>query len=187
MPIYYNYLFLENSFTLVFHKCFWYFLTNHIFKKDSRLKDLWWLIWVIFGLILLVLVYLLRAFKLFLIKICRDVFSVTPMLTALKKVSQKLLLSWKPFGVFFGLSVSICLYIMRIVSFLMRFCTFTLLVLLSSFSSYFRTLMQLFLSWEILNILLIFCTDFLVTKEKNIVICMQIDLYEAVYLFTRSQ
>ena len=40
MLIYYNYLFLENSFTLVFHKCFWYFLTNHLFKKDSRLKDL---------------------------------------------------------------------------------------------------------------------------------------------------
>ena len=40
MPIYYNYLFLENSFTLVFHKCFWYFLTNHLFKKDSRLQDL---------------------------------------------------------------------------------------------------------------------------------------------------
>ena len=126
MPIYYNYLFLENSFTLVFHKCFWYFLTNHLFKKDSRLKDLWRLIWVIFGLILLVFVYLLRAFKLFLIKICKDLFSVTPMLTAIKKVSQKVLLSWKPFGVFFGLSVSICLYLMRIVSFLMRFCTFSL-------------------------------------------------------------
>ena len=48
MLIYYNYLFLENSFTLVFHKCFWYFLTNHLFKKDSRLKDLLRLIWVYF-------------------------------------------------------------------------------------------------------------------------------------------
>ena len=38
--LYYVHLYLENFnlFTLFFHRCFWYYLDNHLFKKTSQLK-----------------------------------------------------------------------------------------------------------------------------------------------------
>ena len=76
-----------NLFTLLFfHINFWYYLDNHLLKETSQfmLKTAE-SFFVILGLILMLL-YLLRAVKPFLIKVCKVAFCITPMLTALRNI-----------------------------------------------------------------------------------------------------
>ena len=88
---YYVHLFLENS--LIFSH---YFFTD-VFaitwtitysEKCYSLKASVELFWVTLGLILLEFLYLLRAAKPCLKRFCKDVFCITPMLTALIFFSQ---------------------------------------------------------------------------------------------------
>ena len=55
-------------------------------KKLHSLKTSPESFWVILGIILVLFLNLLRAFKPFLIKVCKDVFCITPMLTGIKKL-----------------------------------------------------------------------------------------------------
>ena len=63
--------------------------------------------WLFWAPILVVFLYLLRAVKLFLIKVCKDGFCIIPMLTALKKIHSKSSSPGRHFGVFFGLAYGI--------------------------------------------------------------------------------
>ena len=65
---------------------FWYYLDNHLFNETSQfmLKTAESFFFIL-GLILMLL-YLLRAVKPFLIKVCKVAFCITPMLTALRNI-----------------------------------------------------------------------------------------------------
>ena len=97
---YYVNLFLENS-SIFSHSFFIevFGITSTITysKKPHSLKMSAESFWVILGLILVVFLYLLRAIKPFLIKFFKDVFCITAMFTALKKLSKQVLLSWRSF------------------------------------------------------------------------------------------
>ena len=76
---YYVHLFLENSSifpSYFFETTFWYYFDHHILKKLQNFSQL----------ILEMFLYLLRAVKPFLIKVCKDAFCITPMLTALRNI-----------------------------------------------------------------------------------------------------
>ena len=97
ITFYYVHLFLENS------SIFSHYIFTDIFgitysKKSQSLKTST----ESFLVILAVFLYLLRAVQPFLIKFCKDVFCIAPILNALKKFIQQVLLS-SPFhfGVFF--------------------------------------------------------------------------------------
>ena len=79
--------------------------------------------WVILRLILVVL---LRAVKPFLIKTCKDVFCITPMLTAPKQIFTVSPLLLKAFLGYVGLFCSIFLYFLRTVWFPIKFCIYIL-------------------------------------------------------------
>ena len=99
-------LFLENS--LIFSHYFFpdvFGITWAITysKKLHNLKTSAELFWVIFGLILMEFLYVIRAVKPSLKKVCKNVFCIIPMLTALKRCSQQVLLPWRPFwGIFWS-------------------------------------------------------------------------------------
>ena len=84
-------LFLENS--SIFSQYFFadvFVITWTITysKKHHSIKTSDELFWVILGLISLEFLYLLRAVKPCLKKVCKDVFCITPMPTALNFFSQ---------------------------------------------------------------------------------------------------
>ena len=60
-----------------FTDVFWYYLDYQLFEKGSQLIDLW-------GLILVVFLYSMRAVKPLAIIISTDIFCVNTMFTALK-------------------------------------------------------------------------------------------------------
>ena len=72
-----------NLFKLTCYRSFWYYLGNHLFKKNLTASRS--LLGFILELTLKVFLYLLRAVQPFLIKVFTDAFYVIPMLTALKK------------------------------------------------------------------------------------------------------
>ena len=89
------------------YKCFWVFgitWTMTYSKKLHSLKTSTESFWVISGLILVEFLNLLRSVKHLLIKLGKDVFCITPMLTALTKFFRaNPSLLGAIFGVFFGL------------------------------------------------------------------------------------
>ena len=89
----YVHLFLENIFL---H----YFFTDYFFHSLKNSAELFW---VILGLILMEFLYLLRAVKPCLKKVCKDgFFCITPMLTALIFFHNKSSSPGGHFWVFFG-------------------------------------------------------------------------------------
>ena len=68
----------------------------------------------------------MRALKPFLIKVCKDDFCITLMLTALKKDFHRKSSPGDYFRLFVGLSCGIFLYFLRTVLFLMKICTYIL-------------------------------------------------------------
>ena len=91
-------------------------------KKASQLKDL---CWVILGCLSIYPLFILYStVKPFLIKICKDVFCVTPIFTALKKVfTASPPLQEAILGCFSVCFVAFFLYFLRNVWFLMKFST----------------------------------------------------------------
>ena len=97
-------------------------LLGQYFKKSFTAKTSAESFWVIPGLILVEFLYTFRAVKLFLLKVFLDVFLITPMLTALKKNPQQVLLFWRPFwGIFLVYFGVFLLYFLNTVWFLMKF------------------------------------------------------------------
>ena len=75
----------------------------------------------------MVFLHFLRAVKLFLIKICKDVSCIPPIVTALKKeLHSKSSSPSCHCGVLFGLSCGIFLYFLRVVWLLKKFWTYIL-------------------------------------------------------------
>ena len=68
----------------------------------------------------------MRALKPFLIKVSKDDFCITLMLTALKKDFHRKSSTGDYFRLFVGLSCGIFLYFLRTVLFLMKICTYIL-------------------------------------------------------------
>ena len=75
--------FLETvqSFHIIFSQNFFLLLGQSFIQKNVKVSAESF--WVILGLILLVFLYLLRVVKPFLIKVCKNVFCITPILTVL--------------------------------------------------------------------------------------------------------
>ena len=100
------------SFHIIFSQKFFILLGQSFIQKNRKVSAESF--WVILGLILLVFLYLLRVVKPFLIKVCKNVFCITPILTVLNIFCK----SFSPgshFRVFFGLSCCIFLYFLRTV------------------------------------------------------------------------
>ena len=117
--LYYVHVFLENSSIFsdyfFFNRNFWYYLDNHLFKKTSQFKNLWWVI----------LDYLKAHFSRVYIKVYKDVFCITSILTTLKKVHSRSSPGGH-FSVYFGLSSNILIYFLRTGWFLMKICIYIL-------------------------------------------------------------
>ena len=127
--IYYVHLFLENSSIFshnFFRDVFVITYTITYSKKRHSLKTSAQLFWVILGFNWMEFLYLLRAVKPCLKKVCKDVFCITPMLTALIFFHNKPSSPRGHFGVCLVSNVVFFLYFSRAVWFLMKFCTYIL-------------------------------------------------------------
>ena len=116
--LYYVHVFLENS--SIFSD---YFFLTEIFgitwiitySRKLQFKNLWWVI----------LDYLKAHFSGVYIKVYKDVFCITSILTTLKKVHSRSSPGGH-FSVYFGLSSNILIYFLRTGWFLMKICIYIL-------------------------------------------------------------